>query len=146
LHLAAETEKKLKELSALSGRATDEIVEDAMAGFLPKCNRFARPFTAATTTEKRQSKAYPRRQGRSPLSPKKRRRPFEIGFMTQYAFHPDARDDFLYTRHSIPQPGPDDERGLHVSSFYRLKRLFFRTTISFADAGSNMLLNHTTKF
>jgi hypothetical protein len=33
VHLAAETEKKLKELSALSGRATDELVEDAMAGY-----------------------------------------------------------------------------------------------------------------
>jgi hypothetical protein len=30
VHLAAETEKKL---SALSGRATDELVEDAMAGY-----------------------------------------------------------------------------------------------------------------
>jgi hypothetical protein len=33
VHLAVETEKKLKELSALSGRATDELVEDAMAGY-----------------------------------------------------------------------------------------------------------------
>jgi hypothetical protein len=33
VHLTAETEKKLKDLSALSGRATDELVEDAMAGY-----------------------------------------------------------------------------------------------------------------
>lgn len=33
VHLKAETEKKLKDLSALSGRATDELVEDAMAGY-----------------------------------------------------------------------------------------------------------------
>ena len=33
VHLTAETEKKLKHLSALSGRATDELVEDAMAGY-----------------------------------------------------------------------------------------------------------------
>ena len=33
VHLTAETEKKLKDLSALSGRATDERVEDAMAGY-----------------------------------------------------------------------------------------------------------------
>jgi predicted transcriptional regulator len=33
VHLTAETEKKLKDLAAQSGRATDEIVEDAMAGY-----------------------------------------------------------------------------------------------------------------
>lgn len=33
VHLTAETEKKLRDLSALSGRATDELVEDAMAGY-----------------------------------------------------------------------------------------------------------------
>ena len=33
VHLTAETEKKLKDLSALSGRAADELVEDAMAGY-----------------------------------------------------------------------------------------------------------------
>src|SRR5262245_31968084 len=31
VHLTAETEKQLKDLSAMSGRATDELVEDAMA-------------------------------------------------------------------------------------------------------------------
>jgi predicted transcriptional regulator len=33
VHLTAETEKKLKDLAAQSGRATDEIVEDAMASY-----------------------------------------------------------------------------------------------------------------
>jgi hypothetical protein len=33
VHLTAETEKKLKDLSALSGRATDELVEDAVVGY-----------------------------------------------------------------------------------------------------------------
>jgi hypothetical protein len=33
VHLTAEIEKKLKDLSAISGRATDELVEDAMAGY-----------------------------------------------------------------------------------------------------------------
>lgn len=33
VHLTAETEKKLKDLSAASGRGTDELVEDAMAGY-----------------------------------------------------------------------------------------------------------------
>jgi predicted DNA-binding protein len=33
VHLKTETEKRLKDLSALSGRATDELVEDAMAGY-----------------------------------------------------------------------------------------------------------------
>jgi len=33
VHFTAETEKKLKDLSAMSGRATDELVEDAMAGY-----------------------------------------------------------------------------------------------------------------
>jgi hypothetical protein len=33
VHLKAETEKELKDLSALSGRATDDLVEDAMAGY-----------------------------------------------------------------------------------------------------------------
>jgi predicted transcriptional regulator len=33
VHLTAETEKKLKDLAAQSGRPTDDIVEDAMAGY-----------------------------------------------------------------------------------------------------------------
>ena len=33
VRLTAETEKKLKDLSAQSGRATDDLVEDAMAGY-----------------------------------------------------------------------------------------------------------------
>jgi hypothetical protein len=33
VHLTAETEKKLKDLAEQSGRATDEIVEEAMAGY-----------------------------------------------------------------------------------------------------------------
>jgi hypothetical protein len=34
IHFTAETEKKLKELAAQSGRGTDDLVEDAMAGYL----------------------------------------------------------------------------------------------------------------
>jgi predicted DNA-binding protein len=33
LHLTAETEKKLKDLAAKTGRKTDAIVEDVMAGY-----------------------------------------------------------------------------------------------------------------
>jgi predicted DNA-binding protein len=33
VHLTAETEKKLKDLAAQSGRGTDDLVEDAMAGY-----------------------------------------------------------------------------------------------------------------
>jgi hypothetical protein len=33
VHLRVETEKKLKDLSALSGRATDDLVEDAVVGY-----------------------------------------------------------------------------------------------------------------
>ncbi len=34
VHLRPETESRLKELSATTGRAPDELVEDAMAGYL----------------------------------------------------------------------------------------------------------------
>jgi len=34
VHLKPETESRLKELSVTTGRAPDEIVEDAMAGYL----------------------------------------------------------------------------------------------------------------
>jgi predicted DNA-binding protein len=34
VHLKPETESRLKELSATTGRAPDELVEDAMAGYL----------------------------------------------------------------------------------------------------------------
>jgi len=34
VHLKPETESRLKELAATSGRAPDELVEDAMAGYL----------------------------------------------------------------------------------------------------------------
>jgi hypothetical protein len=33
VRLTAETEKKLKDFSALRGRATDELVEDAVVGY-----------------------------------------------------------------------------------------------------------------
>ena len=33
VHLTAETEKKLKDLAAQSGRGTDDLVEEAMAGY-----------------------------------------------------------------------------------------------------------------
>jgi predicted DNA-binding protein len=34
VHLKPETESRLRELSATTGRAPDELVEDAMAGYL----------------------------------------------------------------------------------------------------------------
>jgi predicted transcriptional regulator len=34
VHFTPETEKKLRDLAAQSGRGTDEIVEDAMAGYV----------------------------------------------------------------------------------------------------------------
>lgn len=34
MHLTPETEKKLKDLSTQTGRATDDLVEDAMAGYV----------------------------------------------------------------------------------------------------------------
>ena len=34
VHFTAETEKKLKDLAAQSGRGTDELVEDALAGYV----------------------------------------------------------------------------------------------------------------
>jgi predicted transcriptional regulator len=34
VHLRPETESRIQELAAKSGRATDELVEDAMAGYL----------------------------------------------------------------------------------------------------------------
>ncbi len=33
IHFTPETEKRLKDLSAQSGRGTDDLVEDAMAGY-----------------------------------------------------------------------------------------------------------------
>ena len=33
VHFSPETEKKLKELSTQSGRGTDDLIEDAMAGY-----------------------------------------------------------------------------------------------------------------
>ena len=33
VHLTPETEKKLRDLSVQSGRGTDDLVEDAMAGY-----------------------------------------------------------------------------------------------------------------
>jgi hypothetical protein len=33
IHFTTETEKKLKDLAARSGRGTDDLVEDAMAGY-----------------------------------------------------------------------------------------------------------------
>ena len=34
IHFTPETEKKLKDLAARSGRGTDDLVEDAMAGYV----------------------------------------------------------------------------------------------------------------
>jgi hypothetical protein len=39
VHFTAETEKKLSDLSAQSGRQTDDLVEDAMAGYVDELLR-----------------------------------------------------------------------------------------------------------
>ena len=39
VHVTAETEKKLKDLAALSGQATDDIVEDATVAYIQKLNQ-----------------------------------------------------------------------------------------------------------
>jgi predicted DNA-binding protein len=41
VRLKAETEKKLKDLSALSGRAAVELVEDAMAGYFAEVQQIS---------------------------------------------------------------------------------------------------------
>lgn len=39
IHFTAETEKKLKDLAAETGRGTDELVEDAMAGYADEVHK-----------------------------------------------------------------------------------------------------------
>ncbi len=39
VHFTPETEKKLRDLSAQSGRRTDDLVEDAMAGYVGPANQ-----------------------------------------------------------------------------------------------------------
>ena len=39
VHFTPETEKRLKELSVRSGRATDDLIEDAMAGYVDELLR-----------------------------------------------------------------------------------------------------------
>jgi predicted DNA-binding protein len=39
VHFTPETEEKLKDLAAQSGRATDDLVEDAMAGYVEELLR-----------------------------------------------------------------------------------------------------------
>ena len=39
VRFTSETEKKLKDLAAESGRGTDELVEDALAGYLAELAR-----------------------------------------------------------------------------------------------------------
>jgi hypothetical protein len=57
VHLRAETEKKLKDLSALSGRATDELVEDAMVGYFAEVQQIA----ATASRPRRTADAFPNR-------------------------------------------------------------------------------------
>jgi len=39
LHLRPETESRIQELAAKTGRAADELVEDAMAGYLEELSK-----------------------------------------------------------------------------------------------------------
>ena len=39
VHLTPETEKKLKDLAAQSGRGTDDLVEDAMVGYFDELSQ-----------------------------------------------------------------------------------------------------------
>jgi len=50
LHLKPETESRLQELAATTGRAPDELVEDAMTGYLAELTRYATCWMAATMT------------------------------------------------------------------------------------------------
>jgi hypothetical protein len=46
VHLKPKTESRLNELASRSGRPTDELVEDAMAGCLAEVARVRNPFDA----------------------------------------------------------------------------------------------------
>ena len=50
VHFTPETEEKLKNLSAQSGRDMDELVEDALADMLTNCFSCGRRSTGAMTT------------------------------------------------------------------------------------------------
>jgi predicted transcriptional regulator len=39
VHFSPETERKLKDLAALSGRSTDDLIEDAMAGYFEEVSQ-----------------------------------------------------------------------------------------------------------
>jgi len=49
VHLKPETESRLKELSARTGRAPEDLVEEAMAGYLVELAKSVAPWMTATT-------------------------------------------------------------------------------------------------
>ena len=52
VHVTLGTAKKLKDFATTSGRAHEDIVEDALAGYLEEVASAARRSTAATTISK----------------------------------------------------------------------------------------------
>jgi len=50
VRLSPETESRLREFAAATGRTPDDLVEDAMTGYPPNCLRFAKCLTAGTMT------------------------------------------------------------------------------------------------
>jgi predicted DNA-binding protein len=52
VHLKPETESRLNELASRSGFPTDDLMEDAMAGYLQEVTEVRQMLTAARTTSK----------------------------------------------------------------------------------------------
>jgi hypothetical protein len=52
VHLRPEIESRLQELAAQTGRKPNDLIEDAMAGYLQELSQFVRGWIAATTTSK----------------------------------------------------------------------------------------------
>lgn len=81
VHLTPDTERKLKDLAAQTGRGTDDLVEDAMAGYVEELLQ-AREMLNNRYDDLRSGRV-------KPIAGDE----VAARFMTGYAFHPAARVD-----------------------------------------------------
>src|SRR5207253_9872641 len=92
VHVTPETAKKLKDLAATSGRAPEDIVEDALAGYLEEVASVRKTLDSRYRRSQERSGETDRWRGGIQEAARKERAP-TIGRMIGYAFHPDAFAD-----------------------------------------------------
>ena len=139
MHVTAETAKKLNDLASTSGRAPEDIVEDALAGYLEEVAS-VRKTLDSRYDDLKSGQVKPIDGEEAFQEAARKERAPTIGRMSGYAFHPDAVADLneiweYIAQHNI---GAADRvlADIHTSSARRLAHRSPLTAHRTSDTGA----------